>query len=263
MPSPFPGMDPYLEQYWYDVHPTLMIYARDQIQSQLPGGLRARVEERVTVDDEDEEQQSYVPDVRISERPGGGSRGGAASTAVATEPLVVQIPSPLTPDRRIIILAGPGEHRLVTAIEVLSASNKDRVTRVGRFRDKQQDLLRRGVNVVEIDLLRGGYYALSAPEEKFRDRDTCRISVVRGHRPEKAEIYRVSLRDRLPNIKIPLRPHDADALLELQPLIDQAYRAGAYEGDVDYSVDPFPPLTGEDAAWTEGLLKEKGLRATK
>jgi len=50
MPSPFPGMDPYLEQFWRDVHARCIIYAADQLQARLPADLRARVEERVFVE---------------------------------------------------------------------------------------------------------------------------------------------------------------------------------------------------------------------
>lgn len=35
MASPFPGMDPYLEQHWGDVHPSFITYARDQLQPHL------------------------------------------------------------------------------------------------------------------------------------------------------------------------------------------------------------------------------------
>ncbi|MFL5339567.1 MAG: DUF4058 family protein [Gemmataceae bacterium] len=50
MPSPFPGMDPYLESHWRDVHASLIIYARDALRRVLPSSLRARVEERVVVE---------------------------------------------------------------------------------------------------------------------------------------------------------------------------------------------------------------------
>ena len=36
MDSPFPGMDPYLEQHWRSVHHRLITYAGDQLQSGLP-----------------------------------------------------------------------------------------------------------------------------------------------------------------------------------------------------------------------------------
>ena len=32
MASPFPGMDPYLEAHWGDIHASLIIYARDQLR---------------------------------------------------------------------------------------------------------------------------------------------------------------------------------------------------------------------------------------
>src|SRR5947209_12316382 len=54
MKSPFPGMDPYLEQFWPDIHASLIIYSRDQLEEQLPGSLIARVEERVVVEAEEE-----------------------------------------------------------------------------------------------------------------------------------------------------------------------------------------------------------------
>ena len=49
MPSPFPGMDPYLEASWGDIHHRFITYSCDQIQSQLPRDLKARTEERVCI----------------------------------------------------------------------------------------------------------------------------------------------------------------------------------------------------------------------
>lgn len=50
MTRPFPGMDPYLESHWRDIHHRLITYAADEIQTGLPQDLRARVEERVFVE---------------------------------------------------------------------------------------------------------------------------------------------------------------------------------------------------------------------
>jgi len=47
MKSPFPGMDPFLERHWGDVHATLIVYARDLLQPRLPDDLLARIEQRV------------------------------------------------------------------------------------------------------------------------------------------------------------------------------------------------------------------------
>ena len=69
MKSPFPGMDPYLERHWRDVHASLIIYARDQLQPQLPRKLCARVEERPIVEPEEGEGRSIFRDVRVVEQP--------------------------------------------------------------------------------------------------------------------------------------------------------------------------------------------------
>jgi hypothetical protein len=72
-------------------------------------------------------------------------------------------------------------------------------------------------------------------------------------------VYRIPLRERLPAIRIPLRPADPDAVLDIQTLVDQAYQDGRYD-DIDYS-EPFrPPLDPEDAAWAAALLLAAGKR---
>lgn len=69
MPSPFPGMDPYLERRWRDVHTMLIAYARDAIQPQLPEDLVARVEENVHLDIGGEVLGRRNPDVYVVESP--------------------------------------------------------------------------------------------------------------------------------------------------------------------------------------------------
>jgi hypothetical protein len=74
------------------------------------------------------------------------------------------------------------------------------------------------------------------------------------------EVYRAPLRERLPVIRIPLPPTDADVPLDLQALLDQCYRNGGYEADSDYSVHPEPPLNAEDTSWADMLLRQAGRR---
>src|SRR4051794_6846485 len=92
MPSPFPGMDPYLEAHWRDVHAGLIIYSRDALQGALPGALRARVEERVLLETpEGLGDHPLFPDVRVVEYTSkrGLARRPAAGVALA-EPLLIQ-----------------------------------------------------------------------------------------------------------------------------------------------------------------------------
>ena len=263
MPSPFPGMDPYLEQFWRDVHARLIIYSADQLQTRLPPDLRARVEERVIVEPGDEAERSVYPDVRVVERGRAAAAGAASSSGVAVaEPIVVHMPpEPITETFIEIIDVGSGK-RVVSVIEVLSVSNKLSGDGQDKYRGKQRELRDDQVTLVEIDLLRTGQHVLTVPSEQIEPpaQAPYRACVRRGWIPWDFELYPLPLRERLPAIKIPLRRTDAGVPLDLQALIDQCYRNGGYDEDIDYTIDPVPPLETADAAWAAELLRGKGLR---
>lgn len=260
--SPFPGMDPYLEMHWRDVHTALMIYARDAIQDRLPSDLLARVEEGISIDLGDDYRLA-APDVQVVEQSGSTSWATdleESVTAVA-QPLVIPVSLPHT-DRHITIVDAGSGNRVVTAIEFLSPSNKTPGPDRERYRRKQQDYLDGKVNLVEIDLIRAGIFSMAVPvgsiDQHFRTE--YQICVRRVTRPDEAEVYRAALRERLPTIRIPLRPKDRDVTLNLQDLIDQCYRRGRY-AVIDYRNDPIPPLSVPDARWADELLRAAGLRS--
>lgn len=271
MKSPFPGMDPYLEAYWGDVHARLIVYACDQLSEQMPGGLRVRVEEFVTILYPDDEgggtvgKQGYYPDVRVVEHSNGGAgqpEGSGVATSVLAESLIVPLEIKTAIQRSVRVIDTTSGNRVVTALEFLSPANKTSQRGRDAYRKKQQDLLQGGVNLVEVDLIREGQYVIAAPASSvpLPYLSPYRICVIRSYRPDQAELYRVSLRERLPAIRIPLRENDPDAALALQPLIDTAYEKGHYGADIDYRVAPQPPLEAADAAWADALLREKGRR---
>lgn len=262
MVSPFPGMDPYLEAYWGDVHTSLCTYARDQLRPQLPRELRVRVEEYVAVGSDAGPEGGFYPDVQVTQPPRDSSGPGeTAAAGVAAEPLIVPMQTEPETLREVHILDRSRGDRLVTAIEFLSPSNKRHAAGRAAYVKKQQAFLEGGVNLVEIDLLRSGPYVLAVPVQNVPDDYLApyRICVVRAAHAERAEVYRVSLRELLPAIRIPLRENDPDAYLPLQNLIDQAYENGQYD-DIDYAADPAPPLSPSDAEWADTLLKEQGRR---
>jgi hypothetical protein len=258
-------MDPYLEQHWGDVHHSIITYARDQLRPKLPRDLRARVEERVFVESSAGRERSLVPDVRIFERGRGksGSSASGSSLAVA-EPLILEVDEPVTQGFIEILDAALG-NRVITVIEVLSLANKLPGEGQDLYVRKQQELRQGQVSLVEIDLLRTGRRLLPVPVRRLPSeyRTAYQVWVRRGWQPLSVEIYRASLREPLPTIKIPLRQSDSDVLLDLQALIEQAYRNGSYEEDIDYHEDPEPPLGKSDARWAHALLVNKGLRGIR
>jgi hypothetical protein len=253
-------MDPWLEQYWGDVHHSIITYARDQLQERLPPGLRARVDERLMVES-GSGSRPILPDVAVIEQRGTpGTSGGGSGVAVA-EPVVVRLPADPIRQGYIEIIDSRSGNRVVTAIEVLSPVNKAPGDGQQQYLRKQQEYRAARVSTVEIDLLRAGErVTLVGPEYLPRERrGSYLVCVRRGWEDATAELYPIKLRERLPVIKVPLRQTDADVTLDLQELIDRAYRNGGYDG-IDYTSDARPPLQGEEATWADQLLRGKALR---
>jgi hypothetical protein len=258
-------MNPYLEKYWGDVHHSLITYARDALQGQLPGDLRARMQERVFVEAPGEEDLVFIPDVQVSERTEKweATTEPAGTATIVAEPLVIDFepPGTLVRETYIDIIEARGGHRVVTTIEVFSPSNKRKGQGQAQFLAKQASMRAAGVNTVEIDLLRDGERVLTLSTDMLPEnyRSAYQACVWRAARPKSVEVYRAPLRERLPTIRIPLRETDRDVTLDLQSLVDLSYERGGYD-DIDYRADPEPPLSGEDAAWSDRLLNEQGLR---
>lgn len=258
MPSLFPGMDPFLEAHWADVHASLIIYARNQIQSQLPAGLVAGVEQYIALEI-DQQIYRFRPDATVMRA---GNAGGLALAAApnhlldADEPFIVDDPET---QRRIQIEDQTG--RLVTTIEFLSPSNKRSAADRDLFQRKQIGLLGRGVNLVEVDLLSSGYWAVFVREEQLpqKYRQPYRICVVRASRPEHPECYAASWQAPLPRIRVPLRPTDPDVVLNLQSLITMAYDDGAFSQRIDYQNDELPAMEEELNSEVANYLRQRGV----
>jgi len=264
MRSPFPGMDPYMEQFWGDVHHTMINRARAAIQKQLPADLVARVDERVFVEPSEGLPRNIIPDVRVVEHGRREEPTIRASNGLAVaEPLVVHMEQD-EPVRQgfIEIIDLKSGRRVVTVIEILSPSNK--VPGPGRdlYLKKQEELRQGGVSLVEINLNRAGSHVLMVPFNRIPEGQPTPYAacIRRGWKPSELEYYRLPLRERLPAIAIPLRCEDPCAVLDLQAMLEQCWEEGRYGDDIDYREDPDPPLRGDDAQWADALLREQGRR---
>ncbi len=254
--SPFPGMDPYLESLWPEVHASLIVYARNQLNSQLPSDLQANIEENLAVY-KDDHQASIRPDIQVSQDSTFPASGEHASSAVVAEPLVLRRAP--HPTRHVEIVDQDG--RVITAIEFLSPWNKVGSRAREQYTRKQIDYIDAGVNLVEIDLVRQGSYVQAAPLEQLRpdQRTPYLICVYRDAQPDQFEVYRAPLEQPLPNIPVPLRSGERDAVLQLQSLVNQCYQDGRYYR-IDYRGEPYGKFNEALSQWINERLQNEGRR---
>ena len=251
MPSPFPGMDPYLENviHWKSVHTNLITSMTYLLNDILPKAFVARTEVRTFV----EPQWDLInPD---------------AVTGSATQPLLFEY-SELEVDEPYLTLCAADDGRIVTSIEILSPANKDPES-AGRdeYLRKQKQVLRGDTHLVEIDLLRSGKHTIAVGRDVITVRRTYDylVSVRRASAGKNCfEVWTVGQRDPLPRIKVPLSPDGTDVrtdvTLDLQAVLNTAYEGGRWRKRLNYERDPEPPLSPADAIWADAMLREKGLR---
>lgn len=264
MPSPFPGMDPFLEHpdIFPDFHDSFIAYLRESLHAQLPEPYYAALGRRAWV----EVTERYIgPDVNVL-RPRKDSERSGGMVAVAerprTEPLVIHVPHDELAEPLIEVYVGRGsDRRLVTSIEVLSLTNK---TPGAHGRDlylrKQREILYSQVHLVEIDLLRGGNHTTAVPRDRLEaktDHFDYHVCLHHFDNLEDFFVYPISLTHSLPSVSIPLLPGDGAVSLDLQQVIQRTYDAGPYHREIDYQQDtPTPPLSAEQSAWATELLRK-------
>ena len=259
MPSPFPGVDPYLEfgGRWPDMHQRLIAYTSEWLRPQLRPKYIARIEERIELRPHG---KVFIPDILVKERSKRLSETQVAyGSLVADEPQTIGV---FDEERRVsfIQVVEVASEEVVTLIEVLSPFNK-----IGRGRaqyiERQDEILNTPVNLVEIDLLSRPTATYARNFELHSPHDWRYIvSVSRIQRRTCVEVYAFPLRARLPRPKIPLLPEDTDAVLDLPAVYARCYKIGDYDLILDYSNPPPVTLTKTEEEWLEALLLEKGLR---
>ena len=263
MDSPFPGMDPYLEQHWRSVHHRLITYAGDQLQAVLPSRYRVEVEERVFVTGEPDAAGGVSPHVYVVDR--GKSRSSsvlAAETLGVASPVVIELSDEPLTETYLEIVDTTSGNKVVTAIEFVSPTNKQPGDGSELYLRKQREYRAAGVSLVEIDLTRQGDRGLALPLARIpgEHRALYLCCVRRSWQPHRLEAYPAPLDQPLPTIGVPLRQSCSDVPLELQAMLTQCYRNGRYGEDIDYRADPQPPLPPKDLAWSVARLRAKGLR---
>jgi len=255
MPSPLTGMDPYLEgRVWPDFHHRLITAIGDALAPQVAPTYYVAIEERVTTVEVGSREGTRLPAAAII--PTGVQAppaGGGTAVAAAPEVLAMTVTLPLYDKvREGYLEIRDVEHDVViTAIEVLSPTNK--AHRKGRqeYEEKRQQVLSSATNLIEIDLLRAGEPMAMTPKPA----SDYRILVSRSWQYPQAQLFAFSLCQPIPTVPVPLRYGEAGAQLALQELLGQVYERARYELRLHYQLPPpEPALSAEDAAWGAGLL---------
>lgn len=260
MPSPFPGMDPYLEQstFWSSFHFRLIGAIAAAIEPQLSLQYYVEVETRTYLsDDNDEELLIGIPDAAVfssqaSESISKRLMQGASSLATQVQPERVSIPMLLPINERYLEVRESKTDAVITVIEVLSPKNKRAGEGRIAYEKKRRMILDSATHLVEVDLLRGGK---AMPVLGLRSLTAYRVLVSQGDQRPAADLYGVTLRQPLPTVPIPLKPGESALFIDLQAVFSRVYEEARYSIRIDYH-QPVPPpaLSSQDQQWVEALL---------
>jgi hypothetical protein len=260
MPSPFPGMDPYLEGYlWPDVHNALANKLRQLLTPRLRPRYTARLAIYVVEDSTPEAEIGIMyPDVEVlrsqhgevlPETYGGDVPESISARTATVTPLTIPIPQPVEVRIPTVEIRDTAHNQLVTCIEILSPVNK-REPGLTAYREKRQRLYQAAVHLIELDLLRRGTRPLAHP----RIPPSPYLIALTRAEASAMTVWPIGLHDRLPAVPVPLRAPDPDVLLDVPAAIDAIYDEAAYDLSIDYNeLPPPPPLTQAEIDWMRAL----------
>lgn len=264
MPSPFPGMDPFIEMgHWQTFHNLFIAAMTGVLVPEVRPGYSVEVGQDIYLVTDEGDTLTREPDIAVLKDPDDRHltrvRGRAPAAAGVLAPVVATIPIPRERRHRFIEVRDLKSRDVVTVIELLSPTN--RIDRSGRrkYIDKRRELLESDLNLVEIDLMRRGH---GLPLKPQMPRGDYSVVVCRAASMPRAEVYPWTLRDALPNVPVPLNGNDPDAVLKLQPAFNEAYDRIGFDYTLPYDEDLHPPVGESDRGWLaetlSSLTKKKG-----
>jgi len=262
LPSPFPGMDPYIEQpeVWSDFHGALAEVVRSQLNELIRPRYVARMTPHMTYETvEIESRRVGYPDVGLWQVQPAAGGAAAAAPAITAAPVISMVAAELPLRLYTVEIRQVETMKLVTAIEILSPVNKTPSHEAfDAYLRQRQELLRSQAHLIEIDLLRGGTRPpLQAPVPSA----SYYVTISRANRRPFVEVWPIQLRDALPVLPVPLLEPDPDAPLDLGRAVAACYARGGYESIIDYTRSAPPPkFANEDAQWLDQRLREHAVR---
>ena len=256
MPSPFPGMDPFIEsQRWKDFHTTFITVIREMLMPRVRPRYVVDVEEYVYLAREDEDPDRLLePDLALidTDRDWVASPRSAGSAAVAIKPVLHTVSVPKRFRQAFLTIRNRESQNVVTVIELLSPWNKTAGEGQTEYLVKRSNVFCTPAHLVELDLLRGGRRL--ATREPLGPADYY-VFLCRKERLPRIEVYGWTLRQPLPAIPIPLAGEDPDVELDLQAAFTMTYDRGGYDYALDYRRAVEPPLEPATAEWARSLIE--------
>jgi hypothetical protein len=252
--SPFPGMDPFLENpaYWLDFHARFVNCWCEAIADALPSNYEASIGERVyLVEHEPEARKLGYPDVAVTKDASALPRASStAATLAGLEPVTVPLLILEGPHETYIEILHQPERSLVAVLELLSPANKEYPGRT-EYLAKRMALLHQNLHLIELDLLLGGrrlpMQAPLPPGDYY-------YLVSRGEQRPDCQVYSWTLRQPLAALPVPLREPDPDITIDLRVVFTTAYERGRFAKRIRYE-SPVPGLLrDENKQWAEAIV---------
>ncbi|NJK79583.1 MAG: DUF4058 family protein [Chloroflexaceae bacterium] len=263
MPSPFPGMDPYLEgDLWQEFHDTLANTIRAQLLPQIAPKYVALLSKRYVLSRADlgivdiTGERVFYPDAHVVTNPTASQHIMLGQSVADITTPTIELASPMLEEVPLLSveIRDVAQRQLVTLIEILSPVNK---TAEGArdYAQRRAELLQTRTHLLELDLLRQGnrIQLLGTPPPA-----SYYLYLSRVQRRPYTQVWAVALRQTLPIVPVPLLPSDADATLHVQAAVDACFELVGYERLIDYRATlPPPALSDADAAWVVELIHEQ------
>jgi hypothetical protein len=265
MPSPFPGMNPYLEgsEMWREFHHWLLILLAEALGSQLRPKYRVAVGQRVYQYPSMETVLIGIPDVIATRSQSAVANGNVTESVVIkntttavvappVKPLTVGLPM-LEEAREIYLeVRQVPTKKVVALIELLSPKNKR--AGMGRkiYMKKRLKILESDTHLIEIDLLRGGKHM---PIVNTSVSSHYRVLVSRSERRPLADLYAFNLPDPIPPFPLPLQPGDTEPIIDLQHLLHDVYDRAGLDLAIDYHNQSALSLSPEETTWINQCLE--------
>lgn len=275
MPSPFPGMDPFIEASdWEDFHARFINGLADALVPAVRPEYSVRTERRLYIDQPGDEPSTYRADLAVicdvdptaakevrqssvdyqNALPSSNSEN-ANSADTTIVPVEMFLPGPIERLENYLVIRQLSSGEIVTVIELLSPTNK-RVGSEGRraYLRKREEILSTRVNLIELDLLRGG---ARLPTDQPLPAGDYFAFVCRAKRRRFASVYAWPIGHRLPIIPVPLAIDDREVSLDLQQVFCDVYDRAGYDYSLKYNVNVVPPLSAEQMKWVDPVLRAR------